>query len=104
MKASDDVKFLINNENKNKYIIENAIYEKNNETIKTENNSKARYQDDKIITAKIFNHDIKNNILKITECKISANNENNIQIYKNAIYEKNNETIKTEKFKSHIPR
>ena len=63
MKASGDVKFL-NNENNIQIYTENAIYEKNNETIKTENNSKAIYQDDKIITAKIFNHDIKNNILK----------------------------------------
>ena len=63
MKASGDVKFL-NNENNFQIYTENATYEKNNEIIKTINNSKAIYQDDKILTAKIFNHDIKNNILK----------------------------------------
>ena len=76
---------FVDQTNNVKIFTESGKYEKINQIIETKENSKAIYEDDKIITADEFNHDIKNNILTANGNVKAVDKINNTTIFSKKI-------------------
>ena len=85
LNASGNVQFL-DQTNNVKIFTENAKYKKVNQIIQTKN-SKAIYENDKIITADEFTHDIKNNILNSSgNVKVQDKSKKNNNIFRKKLH------------------
>ena len=94
--STGNVRFIDKDKNVKIYA-EQAVYEKSNEIIKTDTNSKAIFEDNQTIIGDKFKYQITENIFTSTGNVRFIDKDKNVKIYaEQAVYEKSNEIIKTD--------